>query len=194
MRSVDIMAVRTVFDSYFRVVEAKVRYQLPNGQMSGLVRRLSLERGDSAAAVIVNTVEGTAIVARQFRFPTARTGPGWLLELVAGVIEQGETPEACIRREIFEELGYEVSRVDPISVFYTSPGGSSERVHLFHAEVIAELRTGCGGGLPEEGEDIETLEIPLAHLPKLLDSGEIVDAKTLIGLRWLADRLDQPGG
>ncbi len=191
MRAVDIAAVRTVFDHYFQVIEAQVRYQLPNGRMSALVSRLSLERGDSAAAVIVNSAAQTAVVARQFRFPTASRGPGWLIELVAGSIEEGETPAACIRREIFEELGYDVSEVDPISVFYTSPGGSSERVHLFHAEVVTESRTGPGGGLPEECEDIETLEIPLAQLSKLLASGEIVDAKTLIGLNWLAARLAQ---
>jgi nudix-type nucleoside diphosphatase (YffH/AdpP family) len=192
--TVDIAAVETVFDSYFSVVEAKVRYQLPNGQMSSLVSRLSLERGDSAAAVIVNTCEETVVVARQFRFPTVGKGPGWVLELVAGTIEENETAEACIRREIFEELGYETSEVNPISVFYTSPGGSSERIHLFHAEVRTESRTGPGGGVPAEGEDIEIVEIPLSQVPKLLESGEIVDAKTLIGMNWLATKIGRPEG
>jgi ADP-ribose pyrophosphatase len=195
MRMVDVRSVRTRFDGYFKVYEAELTYQLPNGQMSEPVRRLSLERGDSAAAVVVDEGAGTALLARQFRYPAvARGGPGWLLELVAGAVDGDETPQACVRREIEEELGYETLSLHPISTFYTSPGGSSERVHLFHATVSSESRVGPGGGNPAEQEDIELVEIPLAQVPELLESGQVVDAKTLIGLGWLVQNTINGGG
>jgi len=181
----DIRSVRTIFRDYFQIDEARVSYQLPNGEMSGVVRRLSFVRGDSCAAVVVNEVDGTTIMARQFRFPTVAKGPGWILEIVAGTVENGELPEDCIRREIKEELGYEALCLSHLRTFYTSPGGSSERVHLFHAVVSASSRTDSGGGAPEEQEDIEAVEISLAEVPRLLASGSVIDAKTIIGLSWL---------
>ncbi len=195
MGTVDVRSVRTLFDGYFKLYEAEFTYQLSDGRMSEPVRRLSLERGDSAAAVIVDEGAGTALLARQFRYPAVtRGGPGWLLELVAGSIEEGETSEACIRREIVEELGYETLSLRPISTFYTSPGGSSERIHLFHATVSSGSRVGSGGGNAAEQEDVELVEIPLTQVPELLASGQIVDAKTMIGLSWLVQTTINGGG
>ncbi|MGH3854357.1 MAG: NUDIX domain-containing protein [Pseudonocardiaceae bacterium] len=185
MRKVEIKAVRTLFDGYFRIDEAELRYELPGGRMSDLSRRLSFERGDSAAAVVVNESSTMAVLARQFRFPTVAKGPGWMLELVAGTVEVGESPEQCIRREIVEELGYETLTLRRLCTFYTSPGGSSERIHLFRAVIGAATRIGDGGGNSAEQEDIELVEIPLIEVPELLASGDIVDAKTIIGLSWL---------
>jgi nudix-type nucleoside diphosphatase (YffH/AdpP family) len=185
MRSVDVRFVRTLLDDFFRVEEAELAYELPNGRMSEVVRLLSFERGDSAAAVVVDGQAGKVILTRQFRFPTVANGPGWMLELVAGSVEDNETPHACVLREIAEELGYEPTSVTPISTFYTSPGGSSERVHLFHAAVSDATLVGPGGGNEAEHENIERIEVPLALVPQLLASGLVVDAKTIIGLTWL---------
>jgi len=185
MRKLEIDSIRTVFDGYFRIDEARLRYELPDGRMSECSRRLSLERGDSAAAVVVNESSDTAVLARQFRFPTVANGPGWVLELVAGTMEDGESSEQCIRREIAEEYGFEPHTLRPLRTFYTSPGGSSERIHLFHAVIAAATRIGDGGGNPAEQEDIELVEIPLDQVPSLLASGNVVDAKTIIGLSWL---------
>lgn len=185
MRKVEIRVVRTLFDGYFRIDEAELRYELPGGRMSDLSRRLSFERGDSAAAVVVNESSAMVLLARQFRFPTVSKGPGWVLELVAGTVEVDESPEQCIRREIVEEYGYETSALRRLCTFYTSPGGSSERIHLFQAVVGAATRIGDGGGNSAEQEDIELVEIPLNEVPELLESGEVVDAKTIIGLSWL---------
>ena len=185
MKKVEIKAVRTLFDGYFRIEEAELRYELPGGGMSDISRRLSFERGDSAAAVVVNESSAMAVLARQFRFPTVAKGPGWMLELVAGTVEVGESPEQCIRREIVEEYGYEALTLRRLCTFYTSPGGSSERIHLFQAVIDAATRTGDTRGNSAEQEDIELVEIPLNEVPKLLASGDIVDAKTIIGLSWL---------
>src|SRR5262249_18454190 len=158
--------------------------ELPDGRMSEYARRLSFERGDSAAAVVVNESSDTAVLARQFRFPTVANGPGWVLELVAGTMKDGESSEQGIRPEIAEEFGYGPRTLRPLRIFYTSPGGSSERIHLFHAVISAATRAGDGGGNPAEQEDIEAVEIPLDQVPSLLASGTVVDAKTIIGLHW----------
>jgi ADP-ribose diphosphatase len=182
---VDIRSVRIVFHDYFRIVEAWLKYQRTDGTSSELVRRLSFERGDSAAAVVFDGARARVLLTRQFRFPTLDKGPGWILELVAGTIEAGESPEECLRREILEELGYEVNVLDRIATFYASPGGSSEQIHLFYARVDSCAPAGSGGGNASEQEDIELVTVPLADVPRLLASGGVVDAKTIIGLSWL---------
>lgn len=181
----DLQSVRTVFDDHFRIVEARLTYQRTDGTSSEPRRWLSFERGDSAAAVVFDPSRECALLTRQFRFPTLGKGPGWILELVAGSIEEGESPEDCIRREILEEVGYEVTDIGRIATFYVSPGGSSERIHLFSAQVDSGVRAGAGGGLASEQEDVELVVVPFADLPGLLANGEVVDAKTIIGLSWL---------
>lgn len=183
MKALDIRSVRTVFDDHFRIDEAEVRYELPDGRMSEPARRMSFERGDSAAAVIVNITSRSVVLVRQFRYPTVAKGPGWLLEVVAGIVELGESPADCIRREMVEEYGYAAEELRPVHTFYTSPGGSSERVHLFYAQVSARSRVGAGGGLRAEQEDIEVVEVPLDRMASLI--ADIEDAKTLIALHWL---------
>jgi nudix-type nucleoside diphosphatase (YffH/AdpP family) len=184
---------QTLFEDRFRVLEAMLRYQRPGGEMSAVVRRVSVERGDAAAAVVFDPTARVALMTRQFRFPTYDNGPGWMLEVVAGEIEPGESPETAIRREILEEIGYDVLSLEHIVTFYPSPGGSSERVHLFGARVGSELRVKPAGGNLDEEEDIELMTFPLDGLDALLASGEIIDAKSIIGLHWLARRLRAPG-
>ncbi len=185
VKPVDVQSIRTIFDDYFRIVEARLTYQRADGTTSEPRRWLSFERGDSAAAVVFDATRSCVILTRQFRYPTLEKGPGWLLEVVAGSIDEGESPEECIRREILEEVGYEVTALGQIATFYASPGGSSERIHLFHAQVDSRAPAGAGGGLASEQEDIEFVVVPLADVPRLLASGEVVDAKTIIGLSWL---------
>ena len=177
--------LRVAFDDVFTVVEAEVSWERPDGSRHDAVRRLSFERGDSAAAVVVDTERGVALFTQQFRYPAARrnSSDAFLLELPAGSVAEGESPEECMRRELEEELGYEVPVLEPISTFYVSPGGSSERIFLFYAAVSASQQTGAGGGDPDE--DIRIVEKSLADIPQLLATGAIVDAKTLIGLTWL---------
>lgn len=171
-----------VFDDFLKVDEAVV--QVGEQQQ----RRLSLERGDAAAAIVIRTDDNRVLFTRQFRYPTLEKGPGRIIEIVAGVIESDETPESTIRRELREEIGFEPDRLELIYSFYVSPGGSSERIHLFFAEVSEEGKVGAGGGVPAEGEDIEIIELTLSEMSEMLDAGELEDAKTLIGAMWLLNR------
>jgi ADP-ribose pyrophosphatase len=157
--------------------------------MSDTTRRLCFERGDAVAAVIFNRDTRKVILANQFRYPTHEKGPGWMSEVVAGVLEPDESPETTIRREILEEVGYETRELLYISSFYVSPGGSTERITLYYAEVDNAGKVSEGGGLESENEDIRIEEITLQEVEAALSSKQYQDAKTVIGLMWLLNNL-----
>jgi nudix-type nucleoside diphosphatase (YffH/AdpP family) len=188
MRRVIVHDKRRVFDGFFKIDEALVSYEAIDGSMVGPVRRLSLERGDSVAAIVFHRDRGRVILASQFRYPTYEKGPGWMTEVLAGVVEPGEDPEQCVRREVREESGYDVDRLEHIATFYLSPGGSSERIGLYYAEVTESQRVDGGGGVQSEGEDIRLVEFSLPELEAAIAAGDIADAKTLVGAAWLIRR------
>jgi nudix-type nucleoside diphosphatase (YffH/AdpP family) len=182
---VDIKSKRLVFDDFFKVEEATLRYQRFDGTMSATVSRRNFVRGDSVAAIVFNADTQHVILVNQFKYPTYDKGPGWICEVVAGILEESESPEDAIRRELIEEIGYRSRRLRHISTFYVSPGGTSERIILFYAEVTNEDRIGSGGGVEAEGENIRLVELSLSDLHSALESNDIVDAKTLVGALWL---------
>ncbi len=185
-KRVDIVSETEIFKKLiFRVVEGRFRFERYDGNMSDEIVRLNLDRGDSVAAVLHDTTDDTIVLTEQYRYPTHGKGPGWMLELPAGVLDADEKPEQSVRREIVEEVGYEVSSMEPICTFYVSPGGTSERILLFYARVTPSARISAGGGVASEGEDIRTVHIPVAEALARVRDGDIVDAKTIIGLQWL---------
>ena len=117
MSKVEIASQRRIFDDFFKIEEAVVRFEKFNGQMSAPLRRLNFERGDSVAAVIVNRDTRCAILSNQFRYPASTKGNGWIYEIIAGMIDQGEKPAQAMRREIMEEIGYRVSKLVHIADF-----------------------------------------------------------------------------
>jgi ADP-ribose pyrophosphatase len=154
--------------------------------MSPLVRRLSLERGDSVAVLVFNQTTDKLILVSQFRYPTYQNQDGWIIEAIAGMVDPGETPEESAQREVQEETGLNIDRFEHITTFYPSPGGSSERIHLFYSEVSGDkAKYQETSGLIGEGEDIKAVEITLTDALERIKSGEIVDAKTIIGIYWL---------
>jgi len=185
---VDITKKARVLDDFFKVEEALVSFERFDGTMSPVVRRLNFERGDSVAALLHHAGRGAAILVNQFKYPAYDKGPGWMTEVVAGMIDKDETPEQAVRREIQEETGYTADRVEHISTFYLSPGGSSERIVLFYAAVSGIAPNDGYGGLASEDEDIKVIEIPVADAFAQVRRGEIADAKTIIALMWLEAR------
>lgn len=176
---------QVVFNGFFKIVEALVSYRRFNGEMSKPVKRLVFERGDAAAALIYNPAKQTVVLTYQFRFPTTEKNGGWVLETAAGMVEEGEDGATTIRREIMEETGYQVDCLEPISSFYVSPGGSSERILLYYAEVTEKV--GGGGGVGSE--DIEIREMSVENFLGLLDRGLLNDGKTIIAAMYLRNRL-----
>lgn len=190
MKKVSIEKKRYILDNFFKVEEAYLRFEKFNGEMSDTVRRFSLERGNSVAVLTFNTHTDKLILISQFRYPTYKNGHGWTIEAIAGMIDSGETPEEAARREVEEETGLSISALQHITTFYPSPGGSSELIFLYYSEVSGEpTNRDNTGGIISEGEDILSLEISLEEALKKIRSGEIMDAKTIIGIYWLENHL-----
>jgi nudix-type nucleoside diphosphatase (YffH/AdpP family) len=185
MKKVEVHGRRRLLDDFFKVDEARVSFERFDGSMTPPVRRLVFERGDSVAAVVVDREAGQVFFTEQFRFPTLDKGPGWLIEIIAGMVEPGEAPEAALRRELEEELGFRAERVEHIATFYVSPGGSSERIWLYYAQVSAAGRVSAGGGVRGEHEDIRVVSMSPEEARAALAAGRLADAKTIIGLQWL---------
>jgi GDP-mannose pyrophosphatase NudK len=144
------------------------------------------DHGNAVAALLYNKQKGTVLLTRQFRLPAyLNDGEGMLLEACAGLVENGEEPEATMKREIKEEMGYEVERLQKIFEVYSSPGSLKELLFLFVGEYDQQQKVADGGGLKDEGEDIEVVEMPLAEAIEKAGSGQIRDAKTVILILWL---------
>jgi ADP-ribose pyrophosphatase len=185
-RRVEIIDKKEVFKkAIFRIEEVKLRYERFNGGMSEGLTRLNLNRGDSVAIIVHDPNAQTVIMIEQFRYSTYEKGPGWMLELPAGMVKTGEDPAQTMQREVSEEIGYQVRQMQHISTFYLSPGGTSERIYLYYASATPKDHTSAGGGILSEGEDIRTLVMQVDAALRKINSGEIVDAKTIIGLQWL---------
>lgn len=188
MRRVIIDRTKRILDDFFKVDEAYLRYERFDGTMSPVVRRLNFERGDSVAALIFKPRTKRIVLVNQFKYPTYEKGSGWITETMAGMIDKDEDPETAVRREILEETGYNIRALEHISTFYVSPGGSSERIVLYYAEV-EDRKITEGGGLAAEGEDIIDVELSIEDALKQIDSGEIADAKTIVAILWLRNRM-----
>ncbi|MDD4650994.1 MAG: NUDIX hydrolase [Methanothrix sp.] len=188
-RKVIIDTKNRIFDDFFRIDESRLSYEKFDGSMSPCVRRLSFERGDSVAALVFNRDTRKVLLVNQFKYPTLEKGPGWITEVVAGSLGPDEDPEVAVRREVFEEIGYRIETIEPIARFYVSPGGTSERIWAYYAEVVNKGKEGSGGGSPDENEDIQTVEISLDELDACLSEGCMQDAKTILALLWLQRRI-----
>ena len=190
MRKVSIEQKRYILDDFFKIEEAYLRFEQFNGKMSPLVRRLNLQRGDSVAVLVFNQTTDKLILVSQFRYPTYQNNHGWTIEAIAGMVDPGETPNETAQRELEEETGLNIDTFEHITTFYPSPGGSSEQIFLFYSEVSGErAKYRETGGLIGHGEDVKAVEVTLQDALAKIKSGEIVDAKTIIAIYWLENRL-----
>ncbi len=186
---------RRAFDDIFNIDEFLVSHEQIDGTMSAGQRRLVFERGDAVGVLLLNVESKSVVLVEQFRVAVLvgrrrddrSTTDGWITETVAGVIDANETPEAAAIREAFEETGYQIQEPRLISKFFTSPGGVSERVFLYFAEVTDTDRIGKGGGIDDE--DIKVVQLAIDELFDRLAQGSIEDPKLLIGAYWLQDHL-----
>jgi nudix-type nucleoside diphosphatase (YffH/AdpP family) len=152
-------------------------------------QRETYDRGNGATLLLHDTARRTVLLSRQFRFPVYVNGhpDGMLLEAAAGLLDD-ESPEKAVRREVEEELGVSVGEVEHVFDVWMSPGSVTERLHFFAAPYTAADRTGDRGGVAEEGEDIEIVELDFDEALDMIDDGRIADAKTIMLLQWAALR------
>jgi len=189
---------RRVFDDFFKIDELLIAHQQIDGTMSVAQKRLVFERGDSVAVLLFHVERNSVLLVEQFKAPVLigrrrgdeTSADGWIVETVAGMIDGDETPEAAALRETFEEIGYQIGTLQPIGKFFSSPGGSAERVFTYFAEVRDADRTGKGGGIDDE--DVKIVEVSIDDLFDRLGRGAIEDPKLWIAAYWLRDRLRRP--
>ena len=149
-------------------------------------QRETYDRGNGATVLLYDVLGGTVLLTRQFRYPVyVNDHPdGMFIETAAGLLD-ADDPETAIRREAQEETGVRIGALEHVFDVYTSPGSVTERLHCYAAPYDPAER-GEGGGIAEEGEDIEVLEVPFAKALEMIGTGEIADAKTIMLLQWAA--------
>lgn len=183
--NVDIVKTEILSDNWYTLKKVTFNIQKKDGS-SEQQSREAYDRGNGAVILLYNKNSETIILTRQFRLPTFINGntTGMLIEACAGLLDN-DNPEECIRRETEEETGYKISKVEKIFEAYMSPGSVTEILHFFIAEYAPEMKITEGGGLDEEGENIEVLEISFEKALQMIDSGEIKDAKTIMLIQYL---------
>jgi nudix-type nucleoside diphosphatase (YffH/AdpP family) len=168
-----IKQTETVYEGWSRIL--KLSIQMPDGRT---MTREILNSGEAAAVLPYDLERRTVILVRQFRAPVMHIeGHPDFLEAVAGLLDEDE-PEACARREAMEEAGIRLTTLEPVGRFWSAPGITTERLHLFLAPYTQTDRVGEGGGVADEHEEIEVLEIGFDELADLLHSNAIADMKT----------------
>jgi nudix-type nucleoside diphosphatase (YffH/AdpP family) len=186
-RKVEVKSKKTVFKGRYKIDEYVFDFDrvAGRGQLTD-VKRLVFERGDSAAALIHDVERDVIVLAEQFRIATHDKGPGYILEAMAGSVEEDEEPEDCIRREMMEEVGYEAGNLTLVSQGYVSPGSSSERVFLYYAPVTtADLVNPKASGVAAEKEDVRRVEFSREDFLDRIDAAFFDDAKVMTLGFWL---------
>ena len=170
-----ILGASIVYDGWLKVVRLTLRTR-----SAAVVDREVVDRGNAASVLPYDPERRTALLVRQPRPAVAYVGAAdVLLEAPAGRIDPGETAEACVRREAMEETGVRLGVLEPVASSWPSPGAWCERLDLFLAPYAAADRIGAGGGVADEHEDIEVVEIPLSALWAEAERGALPDLKTL---------------
>lgn len=183
---VELIEKTTPFQGYFRIDRYRLRHRKFDGGWTEEMTREIFERGHAAAVLLYDPARDAVVLIEQFRPGAYAAGlEPWLVEVVAGIIEEGETPEAVVRREAVEEAGCSVAELHPIGRFLATPGGSTETVTLFCGRCDSQ---GAGGihGLDHEHEDIRVLTLGRQEALERLAAGGINNMPAVVALQWLA--------
>lgn len=183
---VKIIKTDILSDNWYVLKKITYDYKQRDGTWT-IISREAYDRGNGATILLYNKDQGTVILTRQFRLPSFINGnsSGMLIEACAGLLDK-DNAEDCIKRETEEEMGYKVSSVRKIFEAYMSPGSVTEMLTFFVAEYEKNMKVTEGGGLKDDHEDIEVVEISLAEALGMIENSIIKDAKTIMLLYYAA--------
>ncbi|HDT6544825.1 TPA: GDP-mannose pyrophosphatase [Kluyvera ascorbata] len=182
-----IIKTDTLSDDWYVLKKYTFELQRQNSEWQRQSREV-YDRGNGATILLYNRERRTVILTRQFRFPTYMNGyPGYLIETAAGLLDNMDA-ESRIKAEAEEETGFRLANVQKVLEAFMSPGSVTEKLHFFIAEYTARDKVSTGGGLAAEGEDIEVLEMAFDEALAAIDSGAIVDGKTIMLLYYVAHK------
>ncbi|OXA87241.1 GDP-mannose pyrophosphatase [Flavobacterium hercynium] len=180
---IEIKETQLLSDNWYTLNKVTFTYKTEKERAETHIREV-YDRGNGAAILLYNKAKKTVILTRQFRLPTYLNGnkTGMLIEVCAGLLDQDNAEEAVIR-ETEEETGYRLNKVQKVIETYMSPGSVTEILYLFVGEYDESMKVNAGGGLDEEQENIEVLEFTFDEAYAMIESGEILDAKTIMLLQ-----------
>lgn len=182
--NIKIEETEILSDNWYTLKKVSYQYLKKDGSWELQVRE-AYDRGNGATILLYNSEEKKVILTSQFRLPTYINGNdnGIMIEACAGLLDK-DNPEDCIRKETEEETGYKVTKVRKIFEAYMSPGSVTEILYFFIAEYTPDMKVSEGGGLAEEQENIEVLELDAQEAYSMIENGEIKDAKTIMLLQY----------
>ncbi|MEI7796070.1 MAG: NUDIX domain-containing protein [Methylococcaceae bacterium] len=186
-KDVKILKKDTVYNGFFGMKKYQLQHTLFAGGWSGEMTRELFVRGNCVAVVLYDVQRDAVILIEQFRVGAIDNpiNTPWLIEIVAGIMEDGETAEDVARRESLEEAGCEILKLIRIHSFYLSPGGSSEKITLFCGLIDSE-NVGGLHGVADEHEDILVRAVPFSEACEMVERNEIDSAIPILALQWLA--------
>jgi len=184
LNNIEIIKSEILSDNWYTLKKITYRNTRADGTTATQSRE-AYDRGNGATILLYNKQSQTVILTRQFRMATYINGntEGFLIECCAGLLDK-DNPEDCIKRETEEETGYRITAVKKVFEAYMSPGSVTELLYFFVAEYSNDLKVSEGGGLLEENENIEVLEMPFAKALDMIGTGEIKDGKTIMLLQY----------
>ena len=184
-KDVEIIDCEPLYKGFFQCNKYTLKHKLFSGEWSETIQREFFERGKAAALLAYDVKEDADVLVEQFRFGAMKSEQSpWLLELIAGMVEEGENTEEVVKREAFEEAGLVIEKCQFMLSYFVSPGGSTETLDLFIANVDSRNVEGIFG-LAEESEDIRVHVVPRKEAYEWVKTGKINNAATIIGLQWL---------
>ena len=180
---VRILKTEVLSDDWYVLRKVTFDFQRRDGAWQRQSRE-TYDRGNGATILLRDRKTGNVLLTRQFRMPAFVNGhDGMLIEAPGGLLDDA-TPEERIRAEVEEETGYRVHHVEKIFEAFMSPGSVTEKLYFYIGDYDSAMRVSEGGGVEEEGEEIETIEVPLQTAMQMIERGEIMDGKTIILLQY----------
>ncbi|HSC74806.1 MAG TPA: NUDIX domain-containing protein [Pseudomonadales bacterium] len=185
---IEIQKTETVFQGFFRVLRYRLRHRLFSGEWSNVIQRELFARGDSVGVLLYDPARDCVALAQQFRIGCLdNTDGAWVWEVVAGMVKPDENSLQVALREVAEETGLQLhaEQLQPITRYFSSPGGTDERLQLYCA--LCDLPPEVEGtyGLTEEAEDIRIRLFATTTVFDAMLAGAINNAATIIALQWL---------
>ncbi|MCK0130370.1 NUDIX domain-containing protein [Flavobacteriaceae bacterium F08102] len=175
---------KNLSDDWYILNKVNFDYKMSDGLWINQNREV-YNKGNGAAILLYNKNDRKVILTKQFRMPTYLNGhkDGMMIEVPAGLLD-GDLPEKCIKKETLEETGYVIEEVKKIMELYSSPGAVSEKITYFIAAYTPQMKQTKGGGIEDEAEDIEVLEVDFDIAIEMIYSGKITDVKTVVLLQY----------
>jgi ADP-ribose pyrophosphatase len=179
-----VLNEEAVYKGFFEMKKIQVQYKLFDGGWSKVVSREMFERGHAVAVLPYDPITEEFVLIEQFRLGAmATSNKPWMIEVIAGIIEPGEDLDDVCHRESSEEAGISLTHLQKVITYLSSPGGTTERLHIYMAKTDASLAQGVHG-LDNESEDIKVHRVKESVAREMLEQGKVDNAAAIIALQW----------